>query len=586
MSERITFFLLTLVALCGCSGAAVPTDPSIPACTIDQDDSGTLSIRGRKLPLQFESEFPEDPDYPIPRPKVYPHDSESVLVAASPEPGWHNEIPMSETLWQVDCDRPHQHREMARVEDAAFQFGVLKRDGTGLYFTGATSVHALDLASGAIETLTSPPPLDIETCWGAAGDGLDSYKDVVRGWSGDGRGILVERGGPCGFEADWEAIEMVLLHPEEPAKRRLHRPHPVTSVSVETNGGIWLADGGRCDEPGTTDPVTSEGVWHSTDRGETWELVGIVTDEGTRVASVPGLVAADISRPGHILVHTQICDTGGAIIGGTIFLTYDGGAVWVALPITDEMADSCYLDEGMGIEDFVIISGDIDHLAVRFVDGNSWWQTINGGENWTKLELEEPYRDEVGVVASHGLGAQAPAVGEDSSAGCAFVPTNDGLLRFCEGAAKGVRVFPNRMVLEGVGYLVRELAGKVEAAFILGPETGKELHTLLPADVARMNQALTRLSPEDSDGFAMTPPPWGNPIKLVAGDGREAIVHFVGVVLRISTTRPLDGGANATDPGWWTGAADLPLAEEDQDWLWGLMSGLLGPTAVKQYLSD
>ena len=421
---RTDFLALMIWSLVGCSGANLGAGGR-PACSPKLGDDGCLRIGAQGTGVCLEQEE-EEAQMTV---KVYPRSSQTVLAAIEGEVSGYDPVPESPVLWEVDCRPRHSAIEFAREEGASFQFGALSPDGRVLFYTGARGVMALHLDNGAVERVTSPPLLTSEGCWGATDEEDDFARDVVTGISPDGMRLFFQRGGPCGFESDWISTPMVLLHPLEPGLRAEHQPHPVTEVLVDAGGTIWLADGGRCSEPGPVDLMTSGAIWRSDDGGDHWVIVSVDPADATPMIGPPERIFGDSKRPGHVLILESICGTSGGTMGGSVFTTTDSGKTWSSPVLPESLWDRGGVDEGQGIEKVVVVEGNTDRFLMRLRYDSNWVSTQDGGATFSGA-VKEPEA------------SGAPSL-RACTKGCCFVATADGLMRTCGDSKGAIRVFPN-----------------------------------------------------------------------------------------------------------------------------------------------
>jgi hypothetical protein len=202
----------------------------------------------------------------------------------------------SDVLWHIDCGG--SKLDELHIDGADFGHAALHPDRKRLFYSAGV-VRVLDLATKKRAKVTSGGTT--KGCWVSESDETDyGLTDTVSSVSNDY--LMFERGGPCGFEAEYESTLMrkhLVTGAEEKSSW-------VTSV-MKAGSTIWLAEG-SC----------SSHVMRSTD-WKTWTEVKVPTLYGAAT------IAADASSPQTLIVASGPC---GMMSGGNAAITRDGGATW------------------------------------------------------------------------------------------------------------------------------------------------------------------------------------------------------------------------------------------------------------------
>ena len=395
-----------VLSFAGCPSAPIPIPDDIPivddqvlqldaepACIAEVDEWGTVTINGRDTGLVF------DYDYMGSRVRTWPFVGGSVLVANWPYWEVQGGAWTDGVLYKVVCATATPH-ELVSLPDADFGSASLDAGNVTLYFTGPTGVAALDLETLEIEELTTAPSFVEVDCWTEQGE-----RDVVAGL--DGHELIIHRGAGCGYEGDWVARELRLDLDKlrSGGDATPYSSYPVATVAVDADGTLWLGNGTRCDEPGVRDPQTTGAVLRSTDEGDTWDVIRAVdADREETMHSAASQILADRDRPGHLLVRSTICSSGAAVIGGSAYLTRDGGSSWQRLSLPEDQSD--IFDLGQGVLWVELIDGKLEQIRVVVTENyegtsGSAWETYDGGETWLELDTVPSYSPEP-VVAEFG----------------------------------------------------------------------------------------------------------------------------------------------------------------------------------------
>lgn len=286
-----------------------------PACSVKLGDDEQLTVDGRTIPIELE--LTEGL-----RIRNFPHTDDAILFALGSETPWlsFEDYFPNETLWELPCERPSEVRAFVTIDDADFAWAEMEPDGSGLYFS-LGGVHRYDFALRDHGPVTTPPQL--EQCWLA--EEPVSAIEFVAGWVGEDR-LLIDWGGPCGFEAEWAGSTAIIENPRKLAKRRASAY--VGTIAADQSGRVWVGDGGLCAEPQTVWDRGSPGVWRSDDVGVNWTFMPIPALAEQRRGIDAIWTTAD--APGRVWVHAECCYPGPAdeCEGGERLHTDDGGRSW------------------------------------------------------------------------------------------------------------------------------------------------------------------------------------------------------------------------------------------------------------------
>jgi len=271
--------------------SAPPRLAPLPVCPV-RLDAGHLFVNGVDLGVMVA-----DPDDEIPRTLSIYQTGDDAYVAWKAE-SYRGPFG-SDVLWHVSCAGKKLGTWRSRGAD--FGHAALHPDRRWLFYS-ARGVMRLDLASHGRTPVTSGAT--VSHCWDSDGDDVqlsDSVTAVTRDY------VEFTRGGPCGFEADYDATRMrhhFATGVDEAAT-------PVTSIAM-VGPEIWLAEGDGC-----------QAVLYRSKDWRTW----------TRM-TVPDLVGP-LSIAGDRASRTAIVMSSGCGYGegGAAKITRDGGATWT--PIGD-----------------------------------------------------------------------------------------------------------------------------------------------------------------------------------------------------------------------------------------------------------
>lgn len=316
-------------------------------------------------------------------------------------------------LWDIPCDDPGATTVFLDRPRADFASAVATPDGWSLIFSDERGLARLDLGTKAVEPLTEAPAAP-PTCW--ADDHEVRLRDVPLRLVGT-LALRFLRGGPCGFERDWVAEELVLQEPLDPRLRREVETHPVAALE-KAGDALLLSMGGRCDEPGVVDPALRGALLRSRDLGATWEEVpmtadGVVMD--THVASV----VVDARDPQQILALSARCRRGGRSAGGRLYRSDDGGATWRLLRAPGEDEQAVVAVRGL--------NGQLAQL-IAWTEGGARFGSPDGGATWTEMAAEPaPKHEAIKPVALRGAN---------------FVVDDEGVSRTSGPGERPQRVYP------------------------------------------------------------------------------------------------------------------------------------------------
>jgi hypothetical protein len=282
------------------------------------------------------------------------------------------------TLWQISC-ADGRAEIAAHVPNADFSHSALSPDGKSLLYTGPDGIFTFDIKTRQTRRVTQAPAL-------AKCDLNDQPRaqDVV-GRFVDRNTLAFERGGPCGFEAEWDATDMLLRNPmtSHPTVEKAPRP-PFPSVAIDASGGFWLADG-LCGDQSTYDRVL-----FSADHGDHWRKVRVKTRDEQPLVQV----ITDRKDPGVLLVLSQACQSGAHTDPAWIYVTRDAGKTF--RPIAVPPGIPRYAEGGPDYEQNPVQAitapdGDLAHLLLygRSQDfGGALigrWESRDGGQSWKAL---------------------------------------------------------------------------------------------------------------------------------------------------------------------------------------------------------
>jgi hypothetical protein len=372
-----------------------------PAC------AGTLAGDGRVL-VDGKPTGLRGPVEPPMRVRSFAWDEASILLAVgSSHPWWprggYDEEVRGDILWRVPCARPEDRSVELQIEGAEFGWAALAPDGLALAFTlRGSAAQRFDFAADDFGPLGTAP--NIERCWMA--EGPVATEEFVVDWVGEDA-LLVYNGGPCGFEAEFEGRGLVI---EDSAGAVTRRPSGyVGPVVADSEGRLWLGNGGLCAEQQTVRDRGAPGLWRSEDRGESWSYLPIAgIDNG--VAAI--WTAAE--DPDRLLVQAACCyrsaaDTCG---GGELMRSEDGGASWKEVtPAYTHVLDALEVGPQLRVLEmsFDWIEGGPDRGE------KSNLRSDDGGRSWS-------------FVAQRAVAA-TPVLRSVELAGQVFEATPDGLRR-------------------------------------------------------------------------------------------------------------------------------------------------------------
>lgn len=172
---------------------------------------------------------------------------------------------------------------------------------------------------------------------------------------------------------------------------------------------IWSLEAGGADQPGVLWAGTLPGgLFKSTDRGNSWELVRALWDVPQRHEwfgggyDVPGIhsISVDPRNSDHVLV---------AVSCGGVWRTEDGGASWT-ISATGMRADYMppELNENEAVQDphrVVRSAADPDVLWCQHHNGQ--WRSTDGGRHWQEIAGAPLSHFGFAVAAHPGDGATA-----------------------------------------------------------------------------------------------------------------------------------------------------------------------------------
>jgi hypothetical protein len=347
--------------------------------------------------------------------RVYPSGPEAILVVhVERDPTGPQG---SSTLWRVPCAggpaEPFVH-----IDHADFGHSALAADGRTLFFTGESGIFSLDLKKRTSRRLTRSTFPDCSR------NEVPSH-DVVVGFT-DPRTLAFERG--CGYMWTWYGQDMLLRDPGTSRMTALPATALPTSVAVDHDGGLWLADG-TC-----RDNSTFGRLLFSPDRGETWRKVPLreIGEHPVRE------VITDRTKAGAWLVFTLSCGNGQHLEPGWVFVTEDGGKTMrpvEAPPGIPAREDGYPQDEQDPLQAVVAPDGTLGHLLLYGESNKATgdmlarWESRDGGRTWKSLAP---------VAKPPEAHPSAITLGDAQ-----FAIRKDGLYRAEKGQA-AVRVYPRK----------------------------------------------------------------------------------------------------------------------------------------------
>ncbi len=389
----------------------IPTTDQL-ACTPTLHEDGELRIADQ--PTGVEA-YPDQL-----RVRAFPWDDTSILLGlGKSRPAWYEEPDQRGTLYRVRCAQPQVWEPLLKVEDADFAWAELSPDRRWLYFT-YPGVGVLDFVAGDWAVLG--PPRMLEQCWLL--EQPIAAEDYVVGWAPSG-GLLIDSGGPCGFEAEWQGGAQVLDDvKEDRVGSRRARGH-IGDLQSDAKARVWVGDGGLCEEPETVMTQGHGGVWRSADLGESWAFLPITAlkDHGVR------RVFINDADPRHVLALAECCYESAADFcsGGELFASDDDGATWREISPALSQPDpdlwgpvfGIRVDEAAWIIT-ALVSFDGDPVALESHDGGQTWKP--SAVDVDSLMLPKPQAIEI--------------------QGRTFEPSPDGLIRSGEGEPDHVILRP------------------------------------------------------------------------------------------------------------------------------------------------
>jgi len=386
--------------------------PATPSCT-GRVVGTELHVDAGPTPIVVADDVRDLADQEV---RTFPHGEGRVLVALAPPWFVARGAHPNGLLWEVPCDAPEAAGVFVSRPGADFGHAVLSSDRWTLIFSDEDGLAALDLESRSVGLLTEAPEAPAG-CWER--DRAITLRDVPMVLATGDTRLTFHRGGPCGYEGDWVAREHVLTAPLDPALRATGAPHPIAALAA-SESTLWLADGGRCDEPGIVDPATRGAILRSDDEGETWTRVPITpVDDPMRTHAARILLGR--GDPDHMLVHAATCRIAGGPVGGGLYLSTDGGAEWRALP----------LPEGAErVVAFVSMNGRHDTI-IAWLDEERRFATHDAGETWTALDRRPVPR--------------VPHLEPVATAAYSYFPGTDGLSRSSGPGTTPRRIYPTAL---------------------------------------------------------------------------------------------------------------------------------------------
>ena len=154
----------------------------------------------------------------------------------------------------------------------------------------------------------------------------------------------------------------------------------------------------------------SGGVWKSIDGGENWYKVS-TSNENVAVTTIvqdtrPGHTSDWYFGTGELFGASQ-SGTGAFFLGNGVYKSTDGGESWESLPMTASETPQTFDDVWDGIWRIAIDPSNMDQTEIYVATYSTIYRTINGGTSWTpvltsSLAGDVSYFTEV-VVSSTGV---------------------------------------------------------------------------------------------------------------------------------------------------------------------------------------
>ncbi len=354
---------------------AAPAKAVAPACEATIAPTGEVQIKGKPAGITLAA----DAEGRRGGVRVFASATPDVVLVAV-QPQWHviGGATPDGKLWEVPCEAPGDKKPFMEVAGADFGNAAQSRDGALLFFTSPQGIGMLDLATRQWQPITDPPEVP-KGCQAAQDKPLKSV-DVVTSRAVTGNKLVFERGGPCGKGGAWIAQELHLIRPDQPSKREIRAPQPVSAVAIDAGGEVWIGDAGRCDVPGVNDPQTHGVAWVSKDGGQSWEKRPI--QEGGKAAlTAPRNLFADAKTPGRVLAYTARCALPDKAIGGSLYQTRDAGKTWKKIALPPEIPATA---EGQGLHAVEVAADDLDRIVVWGLP-HKRWETADGGKTWNEI---------------------------------------------------------------------------------------------------------------------------------------------------------------------------------------------------------
>lgn len=352
------------------------------ACSPSPDARGEVTVGGRAVGLRVQGERPALALWPL-------GDGE-VLAAPLGDAAQRGQ------LWRVPCAQGEAARFWSQ-EGADFDGAQLTRDGEALLYTGPEGVGALWLRDKRAEALTAPSPMP-PRCQ-VEGEPPRVARDRVVALAREETRLVLQRGGPCGPAGDWVARELALLRPLDPARRHEHSPRPIADVAIDARGEqLWVADAGRCDEPGVIDAQTDGALWVSRDMGQSWQRRA-VHDGRNPMHTAAAAVITDAQDPNRLLVYSARCARAGDLWGGTAFLSDDQGKTWRRLEMPPNRRSRPTGQRLFGVQ---APDGDLNHLII-WTTQEGRHETRDAGKTWEKINDAPPPARALGFARAGDL---------------------------------------------------------------------------------------------------------------------------------------------------------------------------------------
>lgn len=276
-------------------------------------------------------------------------------------------------LWRVDCSLTPPAQIVLKIAAgiSAFANATITK-AAEVFYSDGSGVSVVALATGqSRKVYTSPTSLAtkwidcIQTLLVGQVPAPPTVIDRFASLADDATTLVLRRSVqhcPVNFEVRVTNYADAKLRSE-------HVARPIYSVAADTQGTLWMTDGG--------------GLWRSTDRGVTWSAraVKLPRWEGPGDEGI-AQVLIDAQRANHLIVRTA---SGKGVMGGAkgmdaagrVARSRDGGRTWTLLSWggDDDNSDARKVSAPQGNLDQLVLSRDDEERPVL--------TTTDGGKTWT-----------------------------------------------------------------------------------------------------------------------------------------------------------------------------------------------------------